>query len=76
MVSNPNNKGDFHRVYLMAKTFGQRPYSLICPDLSDPHAQLVVDTLIFNLGYAEDMEEEQMKLQIMVGIPLKKQMGM
>ena len=76
MVNNPNNKGDFHRIYLMAKTFGQRPYSLICPDLSDAHAQLVIDTLIFNIGYKEDMEEKQMELQIMAGIPLKKRIGL
>lgn len=55
-------------IYEMASTFSIRPYQLLFPTISNPHIQLAIDMIVFQIGYKKEKEEEYEKLKIQAGI--------
>lgn len=61
-------------VYEMCTRFSKRPYELLFPYLENPNIQLIVDTIVFNIGYVREKEQEAEKLKLQAGIATARKM--
>lgn len=47
------------QIYQQAKTFSQRPYVYVCPELQDPRNQFNLDCAIYLVGIKDDQEQQK-----------------
>lgn len=59
-------------IYEMGRRFSIRPYQFLFPSLTNPHTQLSIDLIVFQIGYKREKEERADELRLMAGVSAMK----
>ena len=65
------NENFFIQLHLMCAHYGKPPCDYLFPDVECPHFRLMVDTLVFNIGYPKQEEMRWKRAALASGAGIK-----